>query len=166
MHFGSAQRLFVDHLTGSHLHQRRSAQEHLRLILDHYHVVGHARQIRAAGRRVAEHNRDARDAHLRAASDLAKTSPARNEYLCLDWKIGARGFYEADAWQVVLRADVGEPAVLELADLAHRAAFDGCLVSDDQAFAARDQTDAAYHACSDELVLNSNACERRDLEKV
>src|SRR4029079_1269403 len=98
--------------------------EYLCLLLHHYHVVGHPGQISAAGGRISEHDRDAGDAHLRASGDLAETAATRNEDLCLDGRMGAGRFDEAYAGEVVFGADIGEPSILELADLADCAAFD------------------------------------------
>ena len=46
MHLGAAERLVVGLLAGGHLHQRRAAEEHLGLLLDHHGVVAHARARR------------------------------------------------------------------------------------------------------------------------
>ena len=60
VHLGAAERLVVGLLAGGHLHQRRTAEEHLGALLDHDDVVAHARDVGAAGGRVAEHQRDRR----------------------------------------------------------------------------------------------------------
>jgi hypothetical protein len=49
----------------------------------------------------------------------------------LNREIGARGFNEADAGQMVLGSDVGKAPILELTDFADRAAFDGSFVGYD-----------------------------------
>ena len=65
VHLGAAERLVVALLAGRHLHERWPAEEHLRALLDHHDVVAHARHVRAAGGRVAEHDGDGRNARRR-----------------------------------------------------------------------------------------------------
>jgi hypothetical protein len=78
VHLGAAELLVVALLAGRHLHQRRSGQVDLRLLLHHHHVVAHPRDVGAARRRASKHETNRRN--LRSAeSGVSRT--ARNEYL-------------------------------------------------------------------------------------
>ena len=77
VHLGAAERLVVGLLAGGHLHQRRAGEEHLGPLLDHHDVVAHAGQVRAAGGRVAEDERDRRDAGRGQPGEVAERRARR-----------------------------------------------------------------------------------------
>ena len=106
VHLGAAERLVVALLAGRHLHQRRTAEEDLRALLDHHDVVAHARHVRAAGRRVAEHDGDRRDAFRRELGDVVERLPAGDEDLALRRQVGAAGLDQVDDRQPVLAGDL------------------------------------------------------------
>ena len=102
VHLGAAERLVVGLLAGRHLHQRRAAEEDLRPLADHHHVVAHARHVRAAGGGVAEDQRDGRDAGRGQPGQVAEDPPARDEDLRLGRQVGAAGLDQVDQRQPVL----------------------------------------------------------------
>ena len=106
VHLGAAELLVVGHLAGRHLDQRRAAEEHLRAAFDHHDVVAHARDVGAAGGRVAEHQRDRRDRRGRLLGQVAEAGAARDEDLALGRQVGAAGLDEVDHRQPVLVGDL------------------------------------------------------------
>ena len=107
VHLGPAERLVVGLLSRGHLQQRRAGEEHLGPLLDHHDVVGHARQVGAAGCRVAEDEGDRRDAVGRRRGQVAERAPAGDEDVLLGGQVGAAGLDEVDRRQTVLEGDVG-----------------------------------------------------------
>ena len=89
VHLGAAERLVVGVLAGRHLHQRRAAEEDLRPLPHHHHVVAHPGHVRAAGGGVAEDQRDGRDAGGGQPGQVAEDPPARDEDLRLAGQVGA-----------------------------------------------------------------------------
>ena len=142
VHLGAAQRLVVGLLAGGHLHQRRPGQEHLRPLLDHHDVVGHARDVGAARGGVAEHQRDRRDARRRQPGQVAEHLPAGDEDLLLGRQVGAAGLDQGDHRQPVLQRDLVGAQDLPQRPRVAGAAPDGRVVRDDQALDALDDADA------------------------
>jgi hypothetical protein len=67
---------------------------------------------------------------------------------------------------VILSTYIGEPTVLELTDLADCAAFDRRFACNDQALASRHDPNPADSTSADGFAVDSDPCERRNLEKV
>ena len=106
MHRGTAQLLVGRLLAGGHLHQRRSAEEDLGALLDHHDVVAHARDVGAAGRRVAEDEGHGGQGRGRTAGEVAERPPSGDEQLGLGGQVGAARFHQVDDRQPVLEGDV------------------------------------------------------------
>ena len=149
VHLGAAERLVVGLLAGRHLHQRRPGEEHLGPVLDHHDVVGHARQVGAAGGRVAEHEGDRRDPVRRRPGEVAERAPAGDEDLLLGRQVGAAGLDEVDHRQPVLEGDVGGAERLAQRERVARPASHGRVVGADQALDAADDADAGDDAGAD-----------------
>src|SRR5215510_2010387 len=77
----------------------------------------------------------------------------------LDREIGPCRFNKADAWQMILGANIRKPAILELTDFADGATFYGRFICNDQTFTARNDTHASNHASADKLIFHSDARE-------
>src|SRR5262249_15485664 len=97
---------------------------------------------------------------------FAKAAPAWNEDLRLDREIGPCRFNKADAWQMILGANIRKPAILELTDFADGATFYGRFICNDQTFTALNDTHASNHASADKLIFHSDAREWCDLKKI
>ena len=95
MHGCATQILVIGYLAGGHLHERRTAQEHLGAALDHDDVVAHPRDVRTPGGRVAEDESDRRYRGRRAPRQVAEHPPAGDEDLRLGRQVGATGLDEA-----------------------------------------------------------------------
>ena len=142
VHLGAAERLVVGLLAGRHLHQRRAAEEDLRAAADEDGVVAHAGDVRPAGGRVAEDQRDRRLPPRGGAGQVAEEATAGDEDLLLRRQVRAARLDEGDRREVVLLGDLRGAE-----DLLHRprvggAALDGGVVGADQALHALDDTDA------------------------
>ena len=164
VHVGAAEALVVALLAGRHLDQRRAAEEHLRALVDHHHVVAHAGDVGAAGRRVAEHEGDRRDAHRRQPGEVAERLPAGDEDLALVGEVGAARLDEVHQRQAVLHGDGHGPQRLLDRHRGHRAAAHGRVVGDDHALDALDDADPGEHAGADREV-GAPRGERRQLEQ-
>ena len=149
VHVGAPERLVVGVLARRHLHQRRTGQEHLGALLDHHDVVRHARDVRPAGRRVAEHEGDDGDARRREPGEVAEHGPTGDEDLLLGRKVRAAGFGQVDHRQPVGQRDLVGPQHLLEGPRVARPAPHGGIAGADHAFDARDDTDARHHAGPD-----------------
>ena len=157
VHLGAAERLVVGLLAGGHLHQRRAGEEHLRALLDHHDVVGHAGDVGAAGGGVAEHQRDGRDARRRQPGQVAEHLAAGDEDLLLGGQVGAAGLDERDHRQPVLQRNLVGPQHLLQRPRVAGAALDRRVVGHEHALDALDHADAGHHAGADGEV----GCPRR-----
>ncbi|SKY55847.1 Uncharacterised protein [Mycobacteroides abscessus subsp. abscessus] len=83
MHLSATEGLVVAFLAGGHLHQRRSAEEHLGTAVDHHDVIAHARDVCPAGRGVSEDQRDRRNPRCRQPCQVTEHPTAGNEHLFL-----------------------------------------------------------------------------------
>ena len=135
MHVGAAEFFRRHHLAGRRLHQRRSAEKDRALIAHDDALVRHRRDIGAAGRAGAHHDRDLRNAlrrHLRLIVEDAAEMPLVGENLVLLRQERAAGIDHVDAGKIVLPRDI-----LRAKMLLHRhrivgAALDGGVVGDDR----------------------------------
>ena len=148
----AAERLVVGLLAGGHLHQRRPAEEHLGPVLDEDRVVGHARDVRAAGGRVAEDHRDRRDPGRREPGQVAERRGRRDEDLRLVRQVGAAGLDQVHHRQPVGQGDLAGALGLLQRVRVDRAAPDGRVVGDDHARHALDHADPGDHAGADREV--------------
>ena len=164
MHLGATERLVVGLLTGRHLHQRRTAEEDLRLLLDHHRVVAHARHVGAAGGRVAEDQRDRRLLGGRGAGDVAEELPARDEDLLLRRQVRAAGLDQGDGREPVLLGDLGGPEDLLDRPRVRGAALHRRVVGGDHALDALDDADARDDRGTDGEV-GPPAGQRAELEE-
>ena len=130
VHAGTAEGLVVALLARRHLHQRRSGEEDLRLVLHQDRVVGQPRLVGAACGRGAEHDAHRRHVELRQFDELVEEAPGLGEVLDLeaspaavaglDTQIGAGALDEADVGHAVVAGDL-EGAHPLLADIGRRA---------------------------------------------
>ena len=164
MHLGAAERFVVGLLTRGHLHQRRARQEHLRALLDHHDVVGHAGDVGAACSRVAEHQRDGRDAGRGQPGQVAEALAAGDEDLLLRRQIGAAGLDQRDHRQPVLQRDLVGPQHLLQRPRVGGAALDRRIVGDQHALHTLDDADAGHHAGAD-LEVGAVCGKRAQLEE-
>ena len=145
MDVGAAQLLGRHVLAGRGLHERRAAEEDRASALDDDRLVAHRRDVRAAGRARAHHERHLRDARGRhpglVVEDAAEVI-AIGEDLGLERQERAAGIDEVEARKLVLERDLlGSQVLLD----RHRvvgAALDGGVVRDDDAGRALDPPDA------------------------
>ncbi|CAM5702648.1 hypothetical protein STENM327S_02821 [Streptomyces tendae] len=164
VHLGAAQGLVVALLAGGHLDQGRPAEEHLRALLDHDHVVGHAGDVGAPRGRVAEDDGDGGDPGRRQPCEVPEDRAAGDEDLLLGGQVGAAGLDEADAGQPVGEGDVvGAQGLLQRPGVAGAAAHGG-VVGGDQALDALDDADAGDERGADR-VLAPPGRQRRQLQE-
>ena len=164
VHLGPAERLVVGLLARGHLQQRRTGEEHLGPLLDHDDVVGHPRQVGAAGRRVAEDEGDRRDAVGRRPRQVAERAPAGDEDVLLGGQVGAAGLDEVDRRQAVLEGDVGSAERLAQRERVARPALHRRVAGADQALDTADDADAGDDAGADG-VRRAVGGERAELEE-
>ena len=164
VHLGAAEGLVVGLLAGRHLHQRRAAEEHLRLLLDHDRVVAHARHVRAAGGRVAEHQRDGRLPPGTGAREVAEQLAAGDEDLLLGRQVRPAGLDERDRREVVLLGDLRGPEGLLHGPGVAGPALDRRVVRGDQALDALDHPDARDQRGTD-VEVRAPARQRRQLQE-
>ena len=149
VHVAAAEVLGGDDLAGRGLHQRRAAEEDRALVADDHGLVGHRRDVGAAGRAGAHHRGDLRDA-ARGQVGLVEEDPAEvlavGEDLVLHRQERAAGVDEVDARQVVVGRDGLRAQVLLDGHRVVGAALDGRVVGDDHALAAADPADAGDDA--------------------
>ena len=164
MHLGTTERLVVGLLAGRHLHQRRAAEEHLGLLLDHHGVVAHPGHVGAAGGGVAEDDRDRRHLGGRRAGDVAEQLAAGDEDLLLRRQISPAGLDQGDGRQPVLLGDLRGAEDLLHRPRVRRATLHRRVVRGDHALDALDDADAGDHAGADGEV-RAPAGQRRQLEE-
>jgi hypothetical protein len=149
VHGGPAQLLVVGLLPSRHLHEGRAAQEDLGLLVDEHGVVAHAGHVGAARGRVAEHERQRRDAHARELGEVVEDLPGRHEQVGLRGPVGATWLHEVDHREPVDQADLEGSEVLLQRVRVHGAAPHRRVVGDHHAFDARHDADAGDDAGSD-----------------
>ena len=145
MHVGAAEGLLVGDLAGGGLDQRRAGEEYLGALLDHHHVVAHARDVGAAGGRVAVDHRDGRDPSLGQAGQVAEERTTGDEDLFLRGQVRTARFHEADHRKPVLHGDVIEAEDLAQGPRVGGAALDRGVVGDEQAFDPLDHAYPGHH---------------------
>ena len=164
MHLRPAERLVVGLLAGGHLHQRRAAEEDLGRLLDHHGVVAHPRDVGAAGRRVAEDQRDRRLLAGAGPGQVAEDLAAGDEDLLLRGQVRAARLDQRDRRQAVLLRDLRGPEPLLHRPRVARPALDRGVVGGDQALDALDHTDAGHQRGADGEVRAPRR-ERRELQE-
>ena len=164
VHLGAAEALVVALLARRHLDQRRSAEEHLRALVDHHDVVAHPGHVRPAGGRVPEHEGDRRHSHGRQLGEVVEPLTAGDEDLALVRKIGAARLHQVDHGQPVLTGDLHRPEVLAQRGDGARAAAHCGVVGDQHALGSLDDADAREHPRSDREV-GAPGGQRRELEQ-
>ena len=106
VHLGAAQRLVVGFLAGGHLHQRRPAEEHLRLPVHQDRVVAHAGHVGAARGRVAEHQRHGGHRVGGQFGELKEDPAGRDEQVGLRRQVRAARFHQVHHRQPVGAGDL------------------------------------------------------------
>ena len=149
MHRRAPELLVVGVLARRHLHERRPAEEHLRLLVDEDRVVAHAGHVGAAGRRVAEHERDRRDAKAGEQREVAEDLPRGNEEVGLRGEIGAARLDQVDQRKPVDPGDLERPQVLLQRVGVHRPAAHRGVVRDHHTLDAGHDADAGDDAGAD-----------------
>ena len=142
---GSAQLLGRHVLPGRGLHQRRPAEEDRPGPADDDRLVAHRRDVGAAGRRRAHHERDLGDPGGRHPGLVVEDPTevvAIREDLRLEGQERATGIDQVDARQAVLEGDLLGPKVLLDRHRVVGAALDGRIVGDDDAGGPFDAADA------------------------
>ena len=164
MHLCATKTFVVALLTGSHLHQRRPAEEDLRPPLDHHDVVAHPRHICAARSRVTEDDGHLRVAKRGCSGDVAKSAATGDEDLALRWKVGATRLGEADYRQPILARNLGGTLTLAQRVRIGRTTALCRIVPADDALDAFDDADAADVAAANRK-FRAIGGEWRQLEK-
>ena len=142
VHARAAELLVARLLARRHLHERRPAEEHLGAFVDHHRVVAHPGYVRAAGGRVAEHERDRRDLHRRELDEVAEDLARVDEEVGLGGQVGAARLHQLDQRHPVDLGDLQRPQVLLQRPRVHRPAAHRGVVGDDHALDARHHADA------------------------
>ena len=164
MHLGAAERLVVGLLAGGHLHQRRTAEEDLGLLLHHHGVVAHAGHVGATRGGVAEDQRDRRLLAGAGAGEVAEQLAAGDEDLLLRRQVRAPGLHERDRGQPVLLGDLRGPEDLLDRPRVRGAALHRRVVGADHHLDALDDADAGDDAGADREVRAPRG-ERGELEE-
>jgi hypothetical protein len=164
VHVGAAERLVVGFLAGGHLDQRRAAEEHLGLAVDQDGVVAHAGHVGAAGRGVAEHEGDRRDAHPRQLGQVVEDLAREHEQLGLRGQVGPARLDQVDHRQPVAPGDLEGAQRLAQRVGVHGPAAHGGIVGDEDALDPGHHADAGDDAGADG-ELGSPGGERRQLEQ-
>ena len=165
MHLGAAERLVVGLLAGRHLHQRRAAEEHLGLLLDHHRVVGHARARRRRRRWSCR-----TPARWSAPCGRWRRVMSRNSLppgMKISFWVGRSAPPDSTSetvGQPVLLGDLRGPEDLLDRPGVAGAALHGRVVRGDHALDALDHADAGDHAGADGEV-GAPAGQRRQLEE-
>ena len=169
MQVAAAELLGRDRLAGRGFDQRRAAEEDRALALDDDRLVGHRRDIGAAGGAGAHHHRDLGDAlrrHARLIVEDAAEMVAVGEDLGLVRQVGAAGIDEIDAGQTVLFGDLLRAQMLLDRHRIIGAALDGRIVGDDHRLAPFDAADPRHHAGAVHVAfVHAEGGERADLEE-
>ena len=165
VHLSAAKGLVVAFLAGGHLHQRRSAEEHLGASVDHHDVIAHARDVRSAGRRVTEDQCDGRDTRRRQPRQIAEHPPAGDEHLLLRRQIGTTRLDERDHRESVLHGDIVGAQCLTQRPRIRRPALDRRVTGNDETFDPLDDADPHDDRRSD-VEVRPIRRERAQFEKV
>ena len=145
MHVGATQLFGRDHFAGRGPHQRRAADEDRSRSLDDDRLVGHRRNVCAAGRARTHDGGDLRDALSRHAGLVIEDAPevvAIGEDVGLQRQKGAARVDEIDARQMVLRRDFLRAQMFFHRHRVVRSALDRRVVGHDRARRAGDRADA------------------------
>ena len=142
MHRGTAQLLVGGLLAGGHLHQRRAAEEYLGPLVDHDHVVAHARDVGAPSRGVSEHHGHSRDGGGRVPREITECLAPGDEQLSLGRQVRPSGLGQADRGETVGQSDVRASGPLAEGPGVHGPAPDRWVGGVDQALDALDDTNA------------------------
>ena len=169
MDLGAAELLGRHVLAGRGLHQRRAAEEDRAGPADDHRLVAHRRDVRAAGRARAHHQRDLRDPGRRHPG-LVVEDPAEvvavGEDVGLERQERAAGVDQVDARQPVLERDLLGAEVLLDGHRVVRAALDRRVVGDDHAGRALDPADPGDDPGTRRLVVvQAGGRERAQLEE-
>ena len=135
----AAEVLGRDDLPGRGLHQRRAAEEDGPLLADDDALIGHRRDISAAGGAAAHDDGDLGNAfgrHIGLIEEDAAEMFAVREDLVLHRQEGATGIHQIDAGQIVLACDLLRAEVLFDRHRKIGAAFDRGVVGNDHTFLA------------------------------
>ena len=166
---GATELLGGDVLPGGGLHERWSAEEDRAGALDDDGLVAHGRDVRAAGRAAAHHERDLGDGRRRHAGLVVEDPPevvAVRKDVGLEREEGAAAVDEIDARQPILECDLLGTEVLLHGHRVVRAALDGRVVGDDDAGRALDPADAGDDAGTGRVVVvQAGRGERAELEE-
>ena len=169
MDVGTTQFLCRHHLAGCGFYQRWSPEKNRALIAHDDALIGHRRNIGAAGRAGPHHDRDLRNAergHLRLVVEDAAEMPLVRENIVLLGQERTTGVDHIDARQIILAGNVLGPQMLLHRHRIVGATLDGGVVGNDHAFAPRDPS----HARDDARRMHVSAVEvvsrqRRQFEK-
>ena len=164
MHLGSTQLLVGRLLSGRHLDQRGTAQEHLGPLLDHHGVITHRRHVGAAGGRVSENQGNRRDPHPRHLGEIAEPLAAGDEHLGLVRQVGPSRLDQIDQRKPVLPGDVLGAQGLGEAVSIGGAGLAGGVVGGDHALHPGDDSDAGDRVGA-EVLVGSPRGQGRKLEK-
>ena len=169
VHVAPAEVFGADHLAGGGLHQRRAAEEDGALITHDHRLVGHRRDISAAGSTRAHDDGNLRDAlggQVGLVVEDAAEVVAVGKHLVLLRQKGTAGVDQVDARQVVLLGDLLGAQVLLDRHRVVGAAFHGGIVGDDHAFGAFDPADAGDQpGCRCIVVVHAVGGKLADLEE-
>ncbi|MNQ61240.1 hypothetical protein D3C85_755520 [compost metagenome] len=161
VHVAAAQVFGADFFARGGLHQRRAAQEDGALVLHDDGFIAHGRHIRAARGARTHHHGDLRNAlrgHLRLVVEDAAEVFAVGEHFVLLRQVGAARIHQVDAGQMVLRGDLLRAQMLLDRHRVVRAALDGGVVADDDAFGARHAADAGDDARAGRIAVVHIVC--------
>ncbi|OIQ68535.1 hypothetical protein GALL_498700 [mine drainage metagenome] len=169
MNVGAAQFFRGDNLAGSRLDQRRSAEKDRPLITHDDAFIRHRRNIGAACRTGAHHDRNLGNAQRRhlclIIEDTAKMPLVGKDLVLLGQK-RAPGIDHVNAGQIVLPRDILGAKVLLHRHRIIGAAFDGRIVGDDHAFAPRYPSDPRDDARRMHVAaIKAEGRQRRQFEK-
>ncbi len=156
-----------DFFPGRGFDQRRPSQKDRARPPDDHRFVAHRRDVSAACRAASHHAGnlwDACRAHPRLiVEDAAKIVAVREDFSLHRQKCAA-AVHQIDAGQIVLQSDLLRAQVLPDSHRIIRAALDGRIVSDDQAFRAAYATNAGDDASRRrDVLVKFPSGERRDL---
>ena len=149
VHLRPAEGLVVGVFPGSHLHQRRPAEEHLGLLVDQHRVVAHARHVGAAGGRVPEHQGDRGDPEARQLRQVVEQAPGGEEQLRLARQVTPGRLHQVDHRQAVLPGDLHRPLDLLPGVGVRGPGPHRGVVGDDHALRPRHHADAGDQARPD-----------------
>jgi hypothetical protein len=152
VHVGAAERFVIRLLAGGHPDQRRPGEEDLGVLGDHHHVVAHTGDVRPAGGRIAEYERDRRDPCRGQAGEVAEQLSARDEDLFLRRQISTARLDQPDDRQSVLERDLVRAQHLLQRVGIRRAAAHGRVGAVDHALDAVHHADAGDDRGADRVV--------------